>query len=136
MNRWKKLISSIFYIPDFYYPEIDRDLSLEFTKFFLPLMKMVVSQTFGLNLKPMGEFEEEKYINKKRENILDDIFNDREINYEKLEDMKKDFTHGAALIGPTGKLFYMDFKYGDDDEKKKKISEIIGSLLSHKSDIQ
>lgn len=69
-----------------------------------------------------GKLNEEKYANKRRESILDDIINDKdETDFEKLDDMEKDFREGlpakktiaSELIsvrpsthGPDSNLFY------------------------------
>lgn len=78
-----------------------------------PLVRQVFAKLIG------DEFDEEKYTNEKRKSLIGDILNDNPIDYDKLEDMKKDFTtKGDDLVSvqpmsaPTGLLFYMDFVYG------------------------
>ena len=48
--------------------------------------------------KITGRLNEEKYANKRRESILDDIINDKdETDFEKLDDMEKDFREGLPI---------------------------------------
>jgi hypothetical protein len=93
----------------------------------LPIAMKIAAQTMGLDL--LDELDEEKYTNEKRKKILEDIFNEVDTDYQKLEDMKKEFTKsfGEPLNAPSGTLFYMDFKY---ENKNDKIVEIIKSLQS------
>lgn len=50
-------------------------------------------------IKILGKLDEEKYTNKKRETILKDVLNDKEIDYKNLEEMKKDFIISPKTIG-------------------------------------
>ena len=78
-----------------------------------PLIRQVFAKLIG------GEFDEEKYTNEKRKSLIGDILDDNPIDYDKLEDMKKDFTtKGGDLVSvqpmsaPIGKLMYLDYVYG------------------------
>lgn len=91
----------------------------------LPVAMKIAAKTIGMDIvsvNPMTspslggvpELNEEKYVNERRKLILDDIFNEEEIDFDKkddetdfkkLEDIKKDFMEG-------GGLFFVDYIFG------------------------
>lgn len=81
-----------------------------------PMVRRVFSQLIG------ESFDEEGYTNEKRKTVIGDILDDKPVDYDKLEDMKKDFKKGSDLVSvqpmsmPIGKLLYLDFKYEPDKE--------------------
>ena len=85
---------------------------------FFKLAMKVASQTIGLNLTPVkpmsGELNEEMYTNERRKQILEGVLSDNDIDYDKLEEMKKDFMTNL----PECKLVYLDFKYDPKNNKK------------------
>lgn len=94
-----------------------------------PMVRRVFSQLIG------ESFDEEGYTNEKRKSVISDILEDKPVDYDKLEDMKKDFKKGSDLVSvqpmsmPIGKLLYLDFKYESDkgfwNKTKKKFKKII-----------
>jgi len=82
--------------------------------FLLPIAMKVAAQTIS-----GGHLNEEKYTNERRKTILDDILEGRETDYDKLDEMKKEFMiDGLVSISPMsvpiGKIFYMDYVYGKE----------------------
>ena len=80
----------------------------------LPLAMKVAAQTIA-----GGHLDEEKYTNERRKIILNDILEGKETDYEKLDDMKKEFmTDGLVAVQPMslpiGKIFYLDYVYGQE----------------------
>lgn len=103
-----------------------------FSGIVFPLVRRVFAQTLG------ESFDEEGYTNEKRKSVIGDILDDKPIDYDKLEDMKKDFKKdGPDLVtvqpmsAPTGILMYLDYKYESDTDKgfwnktKKKFKKTI-----------
>ena len=109
--------------------EIDWDTPL------LPIAMKVAAQTIGMDLvsvQPLSapissapELNEEKYLNERRKQILDDIldgedidFDDidkvKETNFDELDKMKDDFMEGGSG------LFFLDFKYNSNKKRKYK----------------
>lgn len=75
-----------------------------------PLIKRVFAQLIG------ESFDEEGYTNEKRKSVIGDILDDKPVDYDKLEDMKKDFKkNGPDIVSvqpmsmPIGKIFYLDY---------------------------
>jgi len=54
------------------------------------------------------------YTNERRKQILEGVLSDNDIDYEKLEEMKKDF----MVNPPKCELFFIDFKYNPKNNKK------------------
>lgn len=50
--------------------------------------------------KIVGKLDEEKYANKKRETLLNGILDDKEINYDELEELKNDKEFRTGLPEP------------------------------------
>ncbi len=102
----------------------------------LPVAMKIASQTIGMDLvsiKPLSapslggtpELNEEKYVNERRKLILDDIFNDEEIDFDKkddetdfkkLDDIKKDFMEGGGLL-------FFDYVYNSSGNTTPKNNE-------------
>jgi hypothetical protein len=95
----------------------------------LPIAMRVAAKTISQDLGGFASQEEiesvkKKVISENRQGKIDSIVDDKPFTEKKLEDdeeykelMKKGVTPMSA---PTGKLFYLDFKYGDDNEKDSK----------------
>jgi hypothetical protein len=95
----------------------------------LPIAMRVAAKTISQDLVGFASEEEiesvkKKVISENRQGKIDSIVDDKPFTEKKLEDdeeykelMKKGVTPMSA---PTGKLFYLDFKYGDDNEKDSK----------------
>lgn len=91
----------------------------------LPISVQVAAQTIGLNLvavKPMGGNSEEELERiaaeikaENRDAKIDAVIDDKEYVEKKIQDHPE---YGKG--GPSGKLFYMDYKYGDSDDTKGK----------------
>jgi hypothetical protein len=54
----------------------------------LPFAMKIAASTIGMGSTSL---DEDSYTNEKRKRILDDIFDDKETDYDKLEDLKKDY---------------------------------------------
>jgi len=95
--------------------------------FLLPIAMKVAAQTIA-----GGRLDEEKYTNERRKIILDDILEGKETDYNKLDDMKKEFmVDGLVPVtpmmnSPSGEIFYMDFVFGEKWYTKffKKVKKI------------
>jgi len=102
----------------------------------LPMAMKIAAQTIGVDLvavKPMSgpslagtpELNEEKYINERRKNVLEDIFGETDdLDFDKLDEIKDtDFDKLDKLKdefmepGKNGLLF-LDFNYGNDKKNK------------------
>lgn len=95
----------------------------------LPIAMKVAAKTISQDLGGFASQEEIESVKKKviaenRQGKIDSIVDDKPFTEKKLEDdeeykelMKRGVTPMSA---PTGKLFYLDFKYGDDNEKDSK----------------
>lgn len=91
----------------------------------MPLATKVAAQTVGLDLvtvQPIGGNSQEEIdrINAEikadnREGKIESILDNKEYKEKTIED-HPDYKNGL----PSGELFYMDYKYGDDKKKKKK----------------
>lgn len=91
----------------------------------LSLVTKVASQTVGLDLvtvQPIGGNSQEEIdrINVEikadnREGKIESVLDNKEYKEMTIED-HPDYKNGL----PSGQLFYMDYKYGDDKKKKKK----------------
>lgn len=95
----------------------------------LPIAMKVAAKTISQDLGGFASQEEieavkNKVIAENRQGKIDSIVDDKPFTEKKLEDdeeykelMKKGVT---PMSGPSGNLFYLDFKYGDDNEKDSK----------------
>ena len=107
------------------------DTTTEFPSL-LPMAMKVASKTIGMdlvNVKPlsspgMSQEEVDRINNEvKKENRDGKI--DSLIEGKDFKEMKPE-EHPDWKIGPTGQLFYMDFKYGEQNEKDEDESPIKG----------
>ena len=82
----------------------------------LPFVINVAASTIGMGTSSL---DEDSYTNEKRKRILDDIFDDKETDYDKLENLKKDYMvyNNDGLIpvqpmdSPKIDLMYLDYIY-------------------------
>lgn len=88
----------------------------------LPIAMKVAAHTIGTNLvsvQPMGDTSEnierieKEVLSENRDRKIEAV-----INNKKYEEMK--IEEHPDYRGPSGKLFYLDFKYGSSKKKNKK----------------
>jgi len=136
-DKWKSILDSTDYkkewmskyddihFNEFCDDQIESNSGCTITTNLFPIAMKIASKTFGLDLvsvKPMSgptlgnsELNEEKYLNERRKKILDDIFDEEEIDFDnldkientdfnKLDEIKNNFMEGDGL-------FYLDYKY-------------------------
>ena len=110
---------------------VGSDTTTEFPSL-LPMAMQVASKTIGMdlvNIKPlagsgMSQEEVDRINNEvKKENRDSKI--DALIEGKEYKEMNPE-EHPDWKPGPTGKLFYMDFKYGSQNEKEEDESQIKG----------
>jgi hypothetical protein len=92
----------------------------DFSSLLFPLVRNVAASTIALGSTSL---DEDSYTNEKRKRILDDIFDDKETDYDKLEDLKKDYmvynNDGLVSVQPMAsprcELNFLDFVYKEED---------------------
>jgi hypothetical protein len=95
-----------------------------FSSTLFPYVVNVTPSTIGMGTYSLNE---DWYMNEKRKRILDDIFDDKETDYDKLENLKEDYmvSNNDGLVSvqpmansPKGTMLYLDFIYDKNEPLK------------------
>lgn len=96
-------------------------------KSILPMVMRVAAKTIGQDIGGFASKDEidkvkNRILQENREGKIESIIEDKKFTEKKLEDdeeYKKLMEKGVTpMSGPSGSLFYLDFKYGDPDDSK------------------